>query len=288
MEKGFFAEQGFNPSYITVSSGAAMVPALNAGQVDILSSSMSVVVGMRQGGQDVQAITGYTTGLNYFIYVRKGVDVPANGSFEDKMKALNGLKIGAQGGADGVVVPFMKAMIKAGGGDPAAINIPNLAYGGTQIAALQKGEVDAVLADDSTVATGDQLGLGTSVFSLLNDPPAQYKGLLTSSIVTSQTTLTKYPDFAERLHTAMGKVYAWMKDPANAEELRKIAVSAQGLPDSPDLPQRLATLASQMTLDADRTKLQKSMDFLYSSGQVKPQPAITVDQFFNKVMIGQS
>jgi NitT/TauT family transport system substrate-binding protein len=284
VEKGFLAEQGFEPSYLTVSSGAAMLPALTAGQADVVSSSLSTLVKLRQS-QSVTAVAGLTTGLNYFVLVRKGASIPTTGTFEEKMRSLNGKVIGAQGGADGTVVPFLKAMASAGGGDPATLNIPNLAFGGPQIAALQSGQVDAVLADDSTLATATQLGLGTSVFSLLNDPPAQYKGLLTSVFVATGDTLNKYPDFAERFHAAMDKTYAWIKDPANADDLRSVATKAQGLPDSPDLSDRLKVLGTQLTIDGSRSVLDKSMSFLFDSGQVPAQPRVTTDEFFGPVMI---
>lgn len=287
-EKGFFAEEGFDTSYVTVASAAAMVPALSAGQIDVMTASLSTEVGMRQSGQDVQVISGYTIGQNYFLFVRNGVGVPANGTYEQKMKALDGLRIGAQGGAEGTVVPLLKAVMKAGGGDPESLQFANMAFGGPQIAGLQSDQVDVVLADDATVSTGTDLGLGASVFSLLNDSPPQYRGLLGSGVATLTSTLTQHPDFAERYFRAMDKTFTWMKDPANMDEIVKIATSVQGLPNTPDLPKRLAAFVPTLSAGNDRTTVQRSLDFLYSSGQVKPDPKVAVEQFFNPVMVTTS
>jgi ABC-type nitrate/sulfonate/bicarbonate transport system substrate-binding protein len=182
----------------------------------------------------------------------------------------------------------MKAMIAAGGGDPASLDIPNVGYGGAQVAALQSGQVDAVLAHDSTKVAADKIGLGASVFSLLEDAPAQYQGMLSGAFVATGDTLAKHPDFADRFHRATAEAYAWMKDPANSAEMQSIAIKVEGLPDSPELPQRLATLAGQLTTDVDRATLERSMQFLYDTGQIAPEPRVTVDQFFNPVMITAS
>ncbi|ODU07633.1 MAG: hypothetical protein ABS81_00575 [Pseudonocardia sp. SCN 72-86] len=284
-EKGFFAEEGFQTSYVTVASAAAMVPAITAGQIDVMTASLSTEIGMRQAGQDVQVISGYTIGQNYFVFVRNGVNIPANGTFEEKMKALNGLRIGAQGGAEGTVVPLLKAVMKAGGGDPATLQFANMAFGGPQIAGLQGSQVDVVLADDATVSTGTNLGIGTSVFSLLKDSPPEYTGLLGSGVAALSSTLTKYPDFNERYFRAMDKTFKWMQDPANMDEIVKIATTVQGLPNTPDLPKRLAAFVPTLSAGNDKTTVQRSLDFLFESGQVKPEPEVTVDQFFNPVMV---
>ena len=286
-EKGFYAEQGLDASFVTVASGAAMMPAVTSGQVDVASSALPTILGIRQGGEDLQVITGWTAGYNYSVFVRKGANIPPAASFEDKMKALSGKTIGAQGGAGGVVVPFLKAMIGLGGGDSSNLNIPNVAYGGPQIAALQSGQVDAVLADDSTVSTANKLGLGSSYFSLLNDPPAQYKDLLISGIAVKASMLAQHPDFAERFLKATDKTAAWIKDPANADDLKRIATKVQGLPDAPDLGTRLTVLAGTLQPRVGRAELEKSLAFLYDSKQVKPEPRVALDQFFNPVMITQ-
>jgi ABC-type nitrate/sulfonate/bicarbonate transport system substrate-binding protein len=216
-----------------------MVPALTAGQTDLITASLATLIGMRQGGADIRIVSGYTQVQNYFIYVRNGVNVPVNGTFEEKMKALNGMRIGAQGGADGNVVAYLKAVMTAGGGDPSTLQFANLAFGGPQVAALQSDQIDAVLADDSTVVTADQLGLGASAYSLLNDPPAQFQGMLGSGVGVMGSSLAQHPDFGERLFRAMTKTYAWMKDSANQQEMVEIATGMQGLPQTADLGSRL-------------------------------------------------
>jgi NitT/TauT family transport system substrate-binding protein len=285
VEKGFFAEQGFDTSYVTVSSGSAMMPALSANQVDVVSSALVTELLIDQGGQDLKVVSGWTRGYNYTVYARNDVNLPAAGTFEQKMAALAGKKIGVQGGSEGVTAPFLKAMISLGGADPATVSLPNVAFGGPQIAALQSGEIDAVLTDDSTMATADQLGLGSRYFSLLNDAPADYKDLLISGAAVRASSLTEHADFASRFQAAMDKTVAWIKDPANADDLRSVAVQELGLSDSPGLPQSLVVLAGTLEPGLDRAQAQKSLDFLYSSGQVKPEPKVTPEEFFDPGMI---
>ncbi|ODU07658.1 MAG: hypothetical protein ABS81_00775 [Pseudonocardia sp. SCN 72-86] len=284
-DKGFFKEEGLDTSFVTVASGSAMMPALTANQVDVVSSALATEVGIHQGGAPLKVLTGWTVGYNYALYFRNGVNVPASGSFAEKMAALNGKTIGVQGGGEGVTAPFLKAIIAEGGGDPASVNFANVAFGGPQVAALQSAQVDAVLADDSTMATADQLKLGARYFSLLNDSPAELKDMFISGAAVRESFTTQHADLAGRFQNAMVKTVAWIKDPANADELRDIATGSLGLPNTPTLPQQLTVLASTLEPKGDRARLEKSLDFLYSSGQVKPQPRLTVDQLFDPGMI---
>jgi ABC-type nitrate/sulfonate/bicarbonate transport system substrate-binding protein len=97
-EMGFFREEGLEPTFVTVSSGAAMLPAVISGQVDASPSGLVSDVKAIQAGQDIRMVSGWTVGRNYFVLVRKGVDLPVNGTFEEKMRALDGRALGAQGG----------------------------------------------------------------------------------------------------------------------------------------------------------------------------------------------
>lgn len=284
-EKGFFSGQGLESSFVTVASGSAMMPALTADQVDVVSSALATEIAIAQGGAPLKVVSGWTVGYNYTLYFRNGVQVPGSGSFAEKMKALDGKTIGVQGGGEGVVAPYLKTLISEGGGDPASVTYANVAFGGPQVAALQSGQVDAVLADDSTMATADQIGLGSRYFSLLNDSPRELKDMLISGAAVRADFLGRHPEFATRFQTAMERTVAWIKDPANAEELRGIATGSLGLPNSPTLPQQLTVLASTLEPRSDRARLEKSLAFLFSSGQVKPQPRITVEELFDPGMI---
>ncbi len=279
-DKGFFTEQGLEATFITVASGAAMLPALTAGQVDSVSNSLQVEVKLLQSGEKVKAVAGYSVGYDYAVYVRNGVDVPLDGTFEQKMQALNGKTVGAQGGEQGSTVAFFQAMMRAGGGDPTTVTYANVAYGGPQIAALQSGEVDAVIADDSTSSTADQLGLGHVYFDMLTDPPAQYKDLLISAVISTDAFLAANPTFAARYAAGLNEAIEWMKDPANIDDLHRIAVDVQGIPDAPDLNDRLSKLGSLFEVYVPRAQAEASLDFLFTSGQLPPDPKVTVDEFF--------
>jgi ABC-type nitrate/sulfonate/bicarbonate transport system substrate-binding protein len=109
--------------------------------------------------------------------------------------------------------------------------------------------------------------------------------MLGSGVGVMGSSLAQHPNFGERLFRAMTKTYAWMKDPTNQQEMVKIATGTQGLPQTADLGSRLKVLAGQMTASNDRALLQRTLDFLYDTRQVKPEPRVTVDQFFDQVMV---
>lgn len=116
--KGFFKEAGVKPTFVTVPSGSAMVSGLTAGQLEVIPNPLSTVVKLRQGGQDARMIAGQVLGYNYLIYGSDKADLPQSGTFEEKMKALEGLTIGVPGGAEGSMVAFTKGLDAPGRRQP--------------------------------------------------------------------------------------------------------------------------------------------------------------------------
>jgi ABC-type nitrate/sulfonate/bicarbonate transport system substrate-binding protein len=176
-------------------------------------------------------------------------------------------------------------MMTVAGADPASLRISNVNYGGPQIAALQTGEVDAVLADDATVSTAARIGLGSAYFSLLNDPPAQFRNMVEAGLIVNASTLAAHPDLPGRLVRALERSATWMKDPANIDELHRITTQVVGVPDAPDLRERLTVLVGTIQARMDRAQLERSLNFVYDTKQVAPEPRVTVDQFFDPAMI---
>lgn len=225
---------------------------------------------VRPSSDAVRLVSGWTVGRNY--------TVPAAGSFEERMRGLNGLRLGAQGGAEGIVVPSL-ARIRRACGSPTS---PTTAH---RSRPMQKAEVDAVLADDATVSTVARLGVGSTYFSLVTDPPAELRGMIEAGLVVTRETLARHPDLPDRPVRAMDRTASWSRDPADLGELHRITVEVVGVPDAPDLEDRLAVLAPTVTARIERSDLQRSLDVIHDSGQVRAQPRIPVDDFFDPAMI---
>ncbi|TFZ02602.1 hypothetical protein EZ313_15190 [Ramlibacter henchirensis] len=117
--KGFFAEQGLEIDTTPTAGGAAGLPALAAGQVQItFSNIISIVLGAKQGlGFQVIAMgagTGDTTPDLAGLIAKKGAPFKTGKDFEGKRIAVNT--------RNNVIWLFAREWVRATGGDPDKVN----------------------------------------------------------------------------------------------------------------------------------------------------------------------
>jgi NitT/TauT family transport system substrate-binding protein len=279
-ELGFYQEEGLEVEFVNLGSGAAFMSALAAGEVDAINSSLGAMAAAKEGGFDLRIVNTHSRGFNFTLVVREGVEVPTEGSFEEKMAALEGMTIGTQGGEQSLVFGFVRALMGLAGASVETVDIANLTFGGPMIAALQTGQVDVVVADEVTESIAKQLGLGFRFFSLLDDPPAEYQGLVISGTATTEEFLAAHPDFATRHANAMERAYDFIRTPGNLGDAERVAVDRVGLAPSDDLQDIIARSGEIWYARAPESLLQASIDFLYLTGQLTQEPRMSVRDLF--------
>ena len=119
MAKGFFGEQGLEIDTTPTAGGAAGLPALAAGQVQItFSNIISIVLGAKQGlGFQVIAMgagTGATTPDLAGVIAKKGAPLKTGKDFEGKRIAVNT--------RNNIIWLFAREWVRATGGDPDKVN----------------------------------------------------------------------------------------------------------------------------------------------------------------------
>lgn len=176
--------------------------------------------------------------------------------------------------------------MRLAGANPDTLKFANVAFGGPEIAALRSGEVEAVIADEATVVTADQIGLGSEFFSLLSDPPQEYQHMMTSGSLATDSFVAKNPTFPAKYVAAMSATFEWMADPANVDEMYRIATKVQGIPESPGMKESIATFHERLQAKFDQAELDKALAFLYSSKQVSVDPKVEAADLFDPGMIG--
>ncbi len=144
--KGFFKEEGIEAEINDFGGGARSLQALIGGSVDVVAGAYEHTLRMQAKGQDVRAVCELGRLPAIVIGVRKDL--------ADTVKSvadLKGRKIGvtAPGSSTALAVQF--AMIKAG---LKATDAPLIGIGGGAgaIAAMKKGEIDAVSHLDPVIA----------------------------------------------------------------------------------------------------------------------------------------
>jgi NitT/TauT family transport system substrate-binding protein len=141
MEQGFFEDHGINVKVETGQGGAALLPAVMAGQIDFATSNPVSLLQARQEDLDVRVIAHWTSALSSGDADINGV-VAAAGSGMDSAADLAGktVAVNTLNGMGGLTI---REAVRQDGGDPDAVDFVEMPFPDMP-AALEGGNVDAV------------------------------------------------------------------------------------------------------------------------------------------------
>ena len=228
--KGFYKENGVNPTFITVGTGPLMNSMLGSGSIDFAFQPPNNVGVAKEQGLDQVIVMG-NIGMPYVVVGKKGLKLPDKGKYPEVFRDLKGLVWGITGrGADSEM--FMRAMAHDAKIDPDK-DVTWLAVGlsPTAIPALKAGRVDTFITLSPGPTVVEALGLGEVLLDLRKgEGPANFNGVTYQGITTLRKTATSRPKVIDGLIAAHTKAYCWVRDPKNFEELlgilkTKLAVS---------------------------------------------------------------
>ncbi|MBL8588719.1 MAG: ABC transporter substrate-binding protein, partial [Methylobacteriaceae bacterium] len=134
--KGFFKEKGLDVEISDFAGGAKSLQALVGGSVDVVTGAYEHTIRMQAKGQDIRAVVELGRFPGIVLAVKKGV------AYEGP-KDLKGKKIGvtAPGSSTNMLVNFVLA--KAGL-TPQEASFVGVGSAASAVAAIQKGEIDAI------------------------------------------------------------------------------------------------------------------------------------------------
>ena len=141
IEEGFFEERGIEVTVETGQGGAALLPAVMAGQIDFATSNPVSLLQARGQDLDVRVIAHWTSALSEGEGDINGVVAAADSGIESaadlagKTVAVNTLN-----GMGGLTI---REAVRKDGGDPDAVQFTELGFPDMP-AALEAGNVDAV------------------------------------------------------------------------------------------------------------------------------------------------
>lgn len=145
-DRGFFKEEGLTVEINDFGGGARALQALTGGSVDIVTGAYEHTIRMQAKGQDVRALIE----LGRFPGIVVGVSKSKVSTIKSAAD-LKGAKIGvtAPGSSTALLVQF--AMVKAGL-KPTDAAIIGTGSGPSAVAAMKKGEIDAISHLDPVIA----------------------------------------------------------------------------------------------------------------------------------------
>jgi NitT/TauT family transport system substrate-binding protein len=211
---GYFKEAGLNVDVIDFNSGSKSLQALIGGNVDMAGGAMDHTVQMQAKGQPIESVVLMSRypGIVLGLVTSKKLDYKSP-------KDLKGLKIGVT--APGSQTNFMVNYILAKNGlKPEDVSF--IAVGGpsTAVAAVKKGEIDALSHADPAITQLELTGEVKAIFDTrtTEGSTAVFDGEYPSSVIyVSPDFVAKNPNTVQAVVTATVRGLRWIAKSAPEE-----------------------------------------------------------------------
>jgi NitT/TauT family transport system substrate-binding protein len=226
-ELGYFKEEGLTVTINDFGGGAKALQALVGGSVDVVTGAYEHTIDMQSKGQDVRALI--ELGRFPAIVVLVKADKAASLKTAADMK---GFKIGVT--APGSSTQFIASyLIAKAGGKPADSSFIGVGTGPTAIAAMQRGEIDAISHIDPVISKLEADG-GVKVIADTRTEKGTaeiFGGPLPAAVLYAKKDfIDANPETTQRLVNAFAKALAWLAK-ASPEDVAKTVPEAYWLGD---------------------------------------------------------
>ncbi len=137
-QRGYFKEQGLRVNIVDFPGGAKSLQAVMGGSADLAAGSFEHVVNMQARGQALKAITLLARYPAIVLAVRQDLVGTYRGPAD-----LRGWKIGVTAPGSSTHL-FLNNVLHRAGVNPTEVSVIGVGTGGGALAAMQRGELDAI------------------------------------------------------------------------------------------------------------------------------------------------
>jgi len=227
--KGFFKEEGLEVEINDFAGGARSLQSLIGGSVDVVTGAYEHTIRMQAKGQDIRAICE----LGRFPAIVVAIRKDRAGQIKSAAD-LKGAKIGvtAPGSSTALLVQF--AMVRAGL-KPTDAAFVGVGGGAGAVAAMKKGEIDAISHLDPVIAKLEADGDVQILIDTRTEAGtrALFGGSNPAAVLyTKKDFVDRYPATAQRLVNAFVKSLKLLQN-AKPEEIAEIVPPEYHLGDRP-------------------------------------------------------
>ena len=259
MEEGFFEDHGIEVTVETGQGGAALLPAVLAGQIDFATSNPVSLLQARGEDLDVRVIAHWTSALSEGEGDINGV-VAAAGSGIDSAADLAGktVAVNTLNGMGGLTI---REAVRKDGGDPDAVNFVELPFPDMP-AALSGGNVDAVWVPEPFLGSLQAAGNVVATYSSKESVP----GHPTQLFFTSAQLAESDPELVEDFTAAVEETLEFAD--ANPDAVK--AQVTQVLPQLP--PEALENVRlEEFGTDLRRDQLEQLGELMVEAGLLEEE-----------------
>jgi NitT/TauT family transport system substrate-binding protein len=227
--KGFFKEEGLDVAINDFGGGAKSLQALVGGSVDVVTGAYEHTIRMQAKGQDIVAVAELGRYPGIVIAVHK--------SKADQIKSaadLKGMKIGVTAPGSSTMLTAQYAMVKAGlkPTDAAFIGVGG---GASAVAAMKKGEIDAIAHLDPVISKLESDGDIKVLIDTRTEAgsKALWGGSNPAAVLyMKRDFVEKNPNTTQRLTNALVKALKWLAT-AKPEDVAAVVPEEYHLGDKP-------------------------------------------------------
>jgi NitT/TauT family transport system substrate-binding protein len=226
VDKGFCTKQNLKCEPVYLANGPLAQQAAAAGSVDIIYSSLDVMMQAVAKGNDLQIIGAQVPNNVYSLAVGKDVPQPNRAAgYPANVRDLKGKRIGVSARGSGTEM-YVKSLLSGAGLEPdsvtyVAVGSPNTAY-----AALVAKQVDAILSWDPVPALCASTQQCTIAVDLRKgEGPPEIKAMNGGFLAwqARREYVQKHEATVDAFLRALAEATVWVQDPKNYAEVRKLA-----------------------------------------------------------------
>lgn len=221
-QKGYFKEEGLEVEIPDFAGGAKALQALAGGSADMVSGAYEHTINMQAKGQSIKAVV-LQASYNGIALLMPKEKAAAYKSAKD----LKGLKIGVTAPGSSTAMMVMNLLAKDGL-KPDAVSYVGVGASAGAVAAMQKGEIDALSNLDPVISTLENTGRFVAVADSRTARGMQeiYGGAYHAScIYLNDDFIKKHPNTVQAVVNAMVKALRFIEK-AKPDEIMAIMPKA--------------------------------------------------------------
>lgn len=204
---GYFDDAGLDVDIVDFPGGAKSLQALVGGSADVAAGSFEHVVNMRARGQDLQAIALLARYPAIVLAL-----APESAARYRSPQDLRGLTVGITAPGSSTHL-FLNNVLARAGVAADEVAVIGVGTGASAIAAMRRGDIDAIVHLDPVIRQLEQAGLATVVLDTRTPEGATavYGGAYHAAcLYAKRAFLTDHPGTAEALASAQVRALRWL------------------------------------------------------------------------------
>jgi len=222
IDQGYFKDAGIDVDVVTLNGSTVANGALESGDIQFAGYSSLPLLQAREKGADILSVASFDYGVPLQIVVAGSYadKIDASAPLTDRIKALDGAKIGFVSSTDG---GYIDLLVKQAG--LAADAIKKVQFNSAQAAltAAESGEVDGAIGSPPSTIEAVKTGKVTTAASLREVP--EYAQTTYDLLNTTTDYAKSHPDTVKAVATAIAEADNYINDPANKQALIKLESS---------------------------------------------------------------